>query len=484
MSFYKGSKADTDADVADEMLSKIRDLLIEHNQKTGSAIPTEYNLELSKSQKVAYQKFKRGENILILGSAGCGKSRLVKEFYKITNRDHSDKNMYITSTTGISAYNIGGITINSFMGIGTGEASVQTILKRLQYKIGLKDRIRRTDILVIDEISMMSASIFEKIDQICKTLRKSNKPFGGIQIVLTGDFLQLETVFNKDNLYKNNGYNKNNQNETEDTRLIIESELFQKMFEKNTINLNENFRQNGDSKYVDLLMRIRKGEHTQEDLSLLKTRLKKIQKYDIVHLVSSNKKAQAINMEQLHKIQENDHYFESIYTRVGHPETCDLLEKELRSQFEQKGLGTLQLRKGCRVLLIKNLDVSKGLVNGSTGVVTDIYSESVKVLFDNKITEIIGRSEWELEMDNARVTCTQIPLILAYSITIHKSQSLGLDSAILDLADCFCNHMVYVALSRVRSLEGVYLKTFNPAKITVNQKLLEFINNIEEKCLL
>jgi ATP-dependent DNA helicase PIF1 len=135
----------------------------------------------------------------------------------------------------------------------------------------------------------------------------------------------------------------------------------------------------------------------------------------------------------------------------------------------------VRLRKGCRVLLIKNLDVSIGLVNGSVGTVEDLMEDSVKVKFDNGVTETINRVEWELEIDNTKVSCTQIPLMLAYSITIHKSQSLSLDKAVLDLADCFCNHMVYVALSRIRSLEGVYLKSFNHKKITVNKKLLEYI---------
>ena len=137
------------------------------------------------------------------------------------------------------------------------------------------------------------------------------------------------------------------------------------------------------------------------------------------------------------------------------------------------------MRKGCRVLLIKNLDVSIGLVNGSIGTVEDIRGDAVTVHFDNGVTEVISKVEWELEIDNSKVICTQIPLMLAYSITIHKSQSLSLDKAVLDLGDCFCNHMVYVALSRVRSLEGVFLKSFNPKKITVNSILLEFTNSIE-----
>jgi ATP-dependent DNA helicase PIF1 len=100
------------------------------------------------------------------------------------------------------------------------------------------------------------------------------------------------------------------------------------------------------------------------------------------------------------------------------------------------------------------------------------------VCFDNGVSEIISKSEWELELDNAKVISSQLPLMLAYSITIHKSQSLSLDKAILDLADCFCNHMVYVALSRIKSLDGLFLKSFNPNKITVNKKLLDYVNNL------
>ena len=426
----------TEQDIADDMMDKIRDLLIEHDQ-----LPESDVIQLSVSQKHAFERFKLGDNLLIIGAGGCGKSKLVKEFYRYIKKNEPNKTMYITSTTGISAYNIGGITINSFMGIGTGQASTQTLLKRLRFKIGIKDRIRNTDILVIDEMSMLSASIFEKINVICQTLRKSRLPFGGIQIILTGDPLQLETIFNT-----------------------------------GIGNLKENFRQRGDNDYIDILMRIRKAEHTEDDIKILQSRLTKDTNSETVHLVSSNKKAQMINSLQLNKIKAEDFFYECDYTKIGDIETCDLLEKELRSQFMQRGNDTLQLRKGCRVLLIKNLDVSKGLVNGSTGTITDLMKNAVQIKFDNDVTELIGRSEWELELDNARVTCTQIPIILAYSITIHKSQSLSLDSAILDLADCFCNHMVYVALSRVRTLNGIFLKSFNPNKITVNEKLLEYVN--------
>ena len=466
MSIYQTSQQDYEQ----QLLEKFKDLIVEHNEQTGSNIPTEYELELSNTQKYAFEKFKRGESLLILGPAGTGKSQITKTFYKwITNTQQ--KTMYLTSTTGISAYNIGGITINSFMGIGTGESSVETIIRRLKYKTSIKNRIKMTDILVIDEISMMSASVFEKINHICQILKRSNKPFGGIQIILTGDLLQLETIFNTTTPLNNN---------SSDNRLIIESELFKKMFTKSTVVLQENFRQKTDTKYIDILMRIRKGLQNEQDIKTLQTRLIDTDKNSLIYLVSSNKKAQLINSKQLDKIKEEDYLFECQFSRYGNTETCDLLEKELRSQFSQRGIDTLKLRKGCRVLLIKNLDVSLGLVNGSIGTVKDFINNKVVVEFDNGVTEHIGKIEWELEMDNSKIVATQIPFMLAYSITIHRCQGLSIDKAILDLADCFCNHMVYVALSRVRSIDGLYLHSFDPRKITVNQKLLTFINEIEQ----
>lgn len=478
-------------DIADDMMDKIRDLLVDHNKKTGTNIPTEYNIDLSPSQKRAFIKFKMGDSVLILGSAGTGKSKLVKEFMKY-NSKNDNKTMYITSTTGISAYNIGGITINSFMSIGTAESPVEILLKRLRYKQSIRDRIAGTEILVIDEISMMSASTFEKISTIFQKLKRSNQPFGGIQLVLTGDFLQLETVFNRKILGQDG--------ENQDTRLIIESELFNKMFKKNKniIILKENFRQSSDSRYIDILTRIRGGLHTKDDIDILKTRFgdksdgksddKSDDKSDgksdgksddnMIHLVSSNKKAQEINKNRMDLINSANHIFETIYSRSGNDEACDLLERELQSQFIQKGIEKLILKSGCRVILIKNLNVERGLVNGSIGTIQEIINDNIRILFDNGITEIITRVDWELELDNSRVICTQIPLMLAYSLTIHKCQSLSLDKAVLDLADCFCNHMVYVALSRVKSLNGVYLKTFNEKKITVNQKLLEWTNTL------
>ncbi|NDD83753.1 hypothetical protein EBZ38_05635 [bacterium] len=416
----------------------------------------EYNPEyveplvLSNSQQRAFGKFKDGSNLLILGKAGTGKSKLIGEFQKYIDKE-TTKILHVTSTTGISAHNIGGVTINSFMGIGTGEQSADVLYKRVRSKRDIAKRLREMDILVIDEISMMSAGMFEKIDEVLKKIRSNHKAlFGGMQVVLTGDFLQLRPVF------------KN----AKDTRLLVQSPLFLHHFAKDTIVLETNFRQSLDTCFNDILDRIRTGHFTDEDVSKLRTRQLLPPPSGIVTLVSSNKKADHINVYNLEQINSSDVCFQANFLGNG-----DLL-KELQSQL--KHINNIRLRKGCRVLLIKNLNTQIGLVNGAVGTVMDTYANGVRVKFDNGCTETITRVEFNLELDNVKVTCKQIPLILAYGITIHRSQSLSLDSACLDLDDCFCDAQVYVALSRIKTLNGVYLKSFDPTRITVDPVLLEY----------
>lgn len=336
-----------------------------------------------------------------------------------------------------------------------------------------------TDILVIDEVSMLSGELFEKLHLICQNIRKSQLFFGGIQIIFTGDFLQLLPVFNKNNnLYQNI-----------DERLIIESPLFNQMFKReNIIILKENFRQKNDSVFINLLLRIRDGTFKDDDVNLLKTRQVLPENIkDHVHLVSSNKKAQTINDTQLNKLKTPEVKYISSYTTSGkNKEVKDLLTKELQFQFNQKGINELILKKDSRVMLIKNLDVSMGLVNGAIGTIVDFAPDPTEnydipiVQFDNSnVKHPISVVSWELEIDNCKGMAYQIPLMLAYSVTIHKSQSLTLDSAILDLADCFCDHQIYVALSRLKSLNGLYLKSFNKDKISVNKKMRDFLTGFD-----
>jgi ATP-dependent DNA helicase PIF1 len=452
----------------------IQDLLKEHLN-----ITVDYEDNLSESQKAAFKLFKENKNLVILGSAGTGKSMIIKTMEEYIKTNKRESKIYLCSTTGISSYNIGGMTIHSFMGIGTGDIPIEALIRRVNRKKKYRDRIISTDILVIDEVSMLSAELFEKLNRICQTIRKSKQFFGGIQIILTGDLLQLLPVFNR-NIEFTKG-------EEQDSRLIIESPEFTKEFNKkngNVIVLKENFRQKNDPTFINLLSRIRDGTYTEQDITLVKTKLNKLPLGKTpVNLVSSNKSAQIINDSNVLKIKEPVNKYIAIYKDSGkEPEVDELLVKELKFQFKQKGIDTLELKKGARVMLIKNMDVSIGLVNGSLGTIDSFIEENNQeypvVMFDNGIKQLISPVSWELELDNCKASATQVPLMLAYSITIHRSQSLTLDSAVLDLADCFADSQVYVALSRLRSLDGLYLKSFNPAKIKVNQKMKKFLESL------
>ena len=449
----------------------IQDLVNEHLK-----ITINYENNLSESQKDAFKLFKENKNLVILGSAGTGKSWIIKTMEEYINTNKRDSKIYLCSTTGISAYNIGGMTIHSFMGIGTGEMEIEALICKINRKKKYRDRIITTDILIIDEVSMLSAELFEKLNRICQAIRKSKQFFGGIQIILTGDLLQMCPVFNR-NIEFTKG-------EEQDTRLIIESPEFTKEFNKkngNVVILIENFRQKNDSTFINLLLRVREGKHTEDDINVLKSRLNIKPKGNPVHIVSSNKSAQIINDSNVSKIKEPVNKYIAIYKDSG-KEHEELLVKELKFQFKQKGIDTLELKKGARVMLTKNIDVSIGLVNGSLGTIDSFIEEGNQeypiVMFDNGIKQLILPISIELELDGCKASATQVPLMLAYAITIHKSQSLTLESAVLDLADTFCDGQVFVALSRLKSLDGLYLKSFNPTKIKVNKKMKEFYNKI------
>lgn len=450
----------------------------------GDSVKLNFDQNLSEIQQKAFNLFKDGKNLLLMGPAGTGKSKIVKTMYEYTKKE-TTKQMYMTSTTGISAYSIGGVTIHSLLGIGTGELDIEALIRKVSCKKMYRDRIRNIDILVIDEASMLSGDLFEKMHFLCQSIRRNTLFFGGIQMIFSMDPMQLLPVFNKNKeLYKN-----------VDERLIVESPIFNKYFRNNgngndndnIIVLTENFRQKKDPLFINILCRIRNGEYTEEDIKVLNSRkIMPKNSSEHVHLVTSNKKAQLINELELEKLKSKSVKFTSIFNCSGKDKDIkELLVKELQFQFNQKGITELVLKKECRIMLIKNIDVEAGLVNGSLGTIIDFIADPLSnklmpfVKFDNGIKQVINTVSWDLEIDDCKGSVVQIPLMLAYSITCHKSQSLTLDSAVLDLEDAFCDAMVYVALSRLKSLDGMYLKSFNPKKITVNKVMKEFLERIK-----
>ena len=460
--------------------NNIKDLLAEFLD-TNQMGDLDLDNNLSTTQKKAFELFKKGESMSIIGSGGTGKSHLIKTMQEYNNSQNYIKNMYLSATTGVAAYNIGGMTINSFMGIGTGEQDINYLIRKVYKNKSITERIKMCDILVIDEISMLSALLFEKINIICQSIRKSNKLFGGIQLILSSDYLQLNPVFNRNiQLY----------NEPEDTRLIIESDIFNNFFNnknKNIIVLNENFRQKNDKNWAEILLRIRTGIHTKEDLKVLSDKVVNFKKeYNTIikknngaipiHIVATNKQVQKINELNLKKLDGIEFkYLPSFQVCGNDNDIIDIMKKELESQFKQRGIYELILKNGARVMLLRNIDVQIGLINGSIGTIIEIKNKIPIVKFDNGITTPIDKLSFELEINNNKVTASQIPLMLAYSLSIHKCQGLSLDNAIMDLNNCFCNHQIYVALSRIRTINGLLLKSFDPMKITVDKKIIKYL---------
>lgn len=445
----------------EETMMKFRGMIEEYNEKNN--IISEF-VSLCPEQQRALDIYKTGKSILVMGSAGSGKSKLIHEIKYTTS---NLKTIIITATTGIAAYNINGITLHSFMGIGSGEQTIDHLIKKVLKNSETVKRIKSTDILVIDEMSMLSAELFEKINIICKEVRRNSELFGGIQLVLTGDLLQLLPVFK-------------NERKNQDTRLIFESPIFKGLFSKDTIIvLKTNFRQT-DKILSSLLGRIRLGTITKKDEELLKTRIKqKCEIENYVHLVASNKQAQEINLQNLNNLIGDSKKYTAIISETGNKQTTKDLKDELVNQFNQKGIYEINLKLGSRVMLIKNLSIEEGLVNGSVGTVIGFKFNMPQIKFDNKIIKIIEVSDWKIELNNSSVNGKQLPLMLCWALTIHKSQSLTLEKAIMDLGNCFCDHQVYVALSRIKSLDGLYLRSFNPQKIKTNDKVKKFLSSCE-----
>lgn len=423
-------------------------------QLTDDPFKVKKEVVLGEEQQAAFEKVKNGKNTLIIAAAGRGKSKLIDYI-----RENISKKIYVSATTGISAFNISGITVHSLLGIGTGRLNEFSLLNKVRRNKACVDRIMAMELLIIDEASMLSASLFEKIDYIFKKIRRNENYFGGCQIVLSMDPLQLAAIFDKSE---------------EDTRVLIESLVFKRCFKYNTVVLNKNYRQD-DTDFSGLLDRLRIGEPSPEDIQFIES--KKSSSGKGVELVGTNAKASSINLRNLGLIPGKAMEYPVSFSYLGKNEqVLDTLYNELASQLKQKALYKTSYKVSCRVILVRNIDVEAGLVNGSTGVILEMHPDFMLVDFDNIGQRMISRIKWKIDLDGCSVEADVLPLALAYSMTISKSQSLTLDTATLHLADCFCHSQVYVAMSRLKSINGLHIASFNPLKISVDKRMLDFVN--------
>lgn len=410
-----------------------------------------------------------GHNVFITGPGGVGKS-----FYINKLKEEYKDEIVLTSTTGVSSYNLKGTTIHSFTGIGVFKHGdkVDSVIKKLKkYKTyeTVKTRVRKHSIIVVDEVSMLGKGFLELINEILKELRGNDRLFGGLQVIFTGDFLQLPPI---------------------NDEFCFTSHIW-KQLKLKTIYLTKMYRVN-DPVYTSILERARLGKTTKEDNQELCRRLFAYKKYlkdmeeqdekdpqniltiQPTFLYSKKINVEDKNMEELYKNKNELLIFKSQYTDK---------HKSCKVDFDKLN-DNLYLKIGAQVMLNVNLDIDAGLVNGSRGVVTSYNSDTkeLKVKMLNNTEYTFSKHEFVYEEDDkVMYKVLQYPFILAYALSIHKVQGCTLDCAVIDLGfSIFEENMAYVALSRVRNLQGLYLQNFQSYKIFASKKALEFYENLND----
>jgi len=440
-------------------------------------------MTLSKEQEFALQKFKEGKNIFITGPGGTGKSFLIKEMVK--EASVLGKRINVCALTGCAAVLLqsNATTIHSWSGIGLANAPVDKILYKI--RIGKKKKNWKcVDILVIDEVSMMSKKIFDLLDIIGRKLRNQpDKPFGGIQLVFSGDFFQLPPVGKK---------------EDEDScRFCFESEKWKSTFDYE-IELKTIFRQR-DPLYAKILNQIRVGRITKKSFDELQKYINRTQPEEQLVkptlLYPTKKFVEKLNKTSLEGLKMEEKNYE---LRIVSPVLLELSseQKQIASNFTEQereketamlmncfnGEQNLVLKEGAQVMCVVNLEMEGPIpiCNGSQGIIKefDKVDGYPIVLFNNGIERKITTHIWKSETI-PDVAIEQVPLILAWALTIHKSQGTTLDLAEIDVGNrVFECGQTYVALSRVKSLEGLYLKSFDPFKIKINSKVKEYYQTL------
>lgn len=418
------------------------------------------------TQKEAMKILKMGKNVFLTGPAGSGKTFVLNEYIKFL-KDHGVE-VAVTASTGIAATHLKGMTIHSWTGIGIKDFLTDYDLDNLEQKAYLWKRFEKTKVLIIDEISMLSSSTMDCIDRVAKVFKRSEEPFGGLQVIFSGDFFQLPPI-DKKPLY-NEQIIFLDEEEVSKTPFAFKSRAW-KNCDLHTCYLSEQYRQE-DNVLVDLLSEIRSGELSEKSIEILKKRIIKEDNPEITKLYTHNINVDSFNFQKLQNIKSDERAY--LMSSRGKPNLIDALKRGCLVQER------LVVKKGALVMFVKNNPIA-GYINGTVGEVTGFEEGYPVVQTKNGNSFIASPQSWSVEEgDKVLAEISQVPLKLAWAVTIHKSQGMTLEKAIIDLSNSFVEGQGYVALSRVKTLDGLFLKGFNAMALAVHNEILNLDQDLKD----
>ena len=430
----------------------------------------------SDEQVVGMDLFSKGKNIFLTGPGGTGKSLLIQKMVEYAK--NTKKSCTVCALTGCAAVLLDckATTVHAWSGVGTMNGLDEDVIRRVTKKQTSKDNWK-TDILIVDEVSMMSKRMFELLNKIGQLIRKNKNPFGGIQVIFVGDFFQLPPI--------------------EKDGFCFESEQWFDVFPKNQhVELKTFFRQ-VDPVYIDILMKVRKGSLDKASIDILEKYVARDREQPITKIVPTRKHADFINQTMFDKITEPSNTFNAlihktvtIHLNDGKAldpyviQRCNALseqekDREIDTLLKNHNMSSsIELKVGAQVMCTRNINMEANIINGSQGVVVEFLKNRPVVLFSNGRRMIMERVLVQSDV-LPTVAIEQYPLSWAWAMTIHKIQGCSLTHAQIDIGNSIFEYgQTYVALSRVRTMDGLYLMNFQPNRIKSNPKVIAFYNSL------